>query len=112
MKPCEFMKKVKKPTHRYLVTCWIYPQSGFDIARKNKINALFREAMEHHFREENYVMGYLQKMEKEHEGKILEPFVLESDEAVKDAEKDLMPEILKRHPEAEYFSSEILPDFE
>lgn len=94
---------------RYLVQCWIKPQSGFDLARKNRIMKMLRELMSTNTPDDAELEKAVEAFEKEHEGYILEPIVLESDKEVTDAEKELMPEIRKTYPEAKLFSMEPVP---
>jgi hypothetical protein len=97
---------------RYLVQCWISPQSGFDLARKNHTMEIFRKVLESHFEYADYYEGIekaMTRFEKTHDGLILEPIVLETDEDVTDCEAQLMPEIRKKYPEAKLLNCQPWP---
>lgn len=96
--------------HNYLVQCWIRPRSGFDITQKNKVLREFRERLREAFPGDEKVSKALDKFERNHEGMILEPFMIESDAPVKNPEKEILPEIRKDYPEAELLTCHRIPD--
>lgn len=97
---------------QYLVYCWIRPQSGFDLASKNKLMEMFREYIETHF-ENRHDFDDLDKararFEEQNDGLVVKDFILETDEEVSDCEEQLMPEIRKTYPEAKLLSWQPLP---
>jgi hypothetical protein len=95
-------------SHKYLVRCWVSPQSGFDLAQKNKIMTLFREMMTQTYDTEE-IENAIKKFEKENEGKVLLPLIIESDTKVTDIKKQILPEIQKKYPGANILSVEELP---
>lgn len=97
--------------HKYLVQCWIKPQSGFDLAQKNRIMSLFKEIMTETMPNDPKLDEALKRFEKSHDGMVLEPMIIESDKEVTDPEKELLPEIQKSYPEAVIFSWEPAPKF-
>jgi len=86
--------------YQYLVQCWITPKSGFDLARTNRIMQVFKKNMEEFFPDNEDLGEIVKKFEKESEGFVLEPLVLESTKEVTDCEKQLMPKILEEYPGA------------
>lgn len=95
---------------KYYVECWVYPRSGFDIARKNKIIHLFKKVLFDMLPQKEEIESIVEKFCKEHDGLILEPLVLESDTEITNPEKELMPEIRKKHPEARLVSCQKIPE--
>jgi len=96
--------------HKYLVECWIYPKSGFDLARKNRIMQLFKEMLSEEVPDQDALDRAVERFEREHEGMILEPMVIESDKELEDVERELMPEILRKYPEAKFLNSHKMPE--
>jgi hypothetical protein len=95
--------------HQYMVYCWIYPKSGFDLAQKNKIMEVFKMAMSANFSDDAKMTEEVEKFSNEFKEYILEPIVIESDTEVTDPEKEIMPEIRKEHPEAKLLSIQPMP---
>lgn len=96
--------------HQYMVYCWIYPKSGFDLAQKNKIMEVFKMAMSAHFSDDAKMTEEVEKFSREFDEYILDPIVIESDTEVVDPEKEIMPEIRKDHPEAKLLSIQSMPN--
>ena len=110
--------------YRYYVQCWVRPSSGHDVVRKNRIMSLLKEiASLKSFQEmardvfpvdvevtDKKFQSAIQRFEEQHEGLVVEPLVLESDNEITDAEKELLPEIQKKYPEAKIFSWEKMPN--
>jgi hypothetical protein len=96
--------------YRYLVKCWVRPQSGFDLARKNKIMNLFKSFLSEAFSERESIDKAVEEFEKEHDGMVIEPLVIETDSAITDAEVQILPEIQKAYPDAVLLSVERIKD--
>jgi len=103
----------KRMSFKYYVECWIYPKSGYDIIRKNKIITLFKEVllqvMPEETKKEINIDDLIEKFCEKHNEMVLEPLVLESDTDVLDPEKELMPEIWKKYPEAKLLNFQKIP---
>lgn len=96
--------------HKYLVECWINPPSGFELARKNRIIALFRELMSSRYPDDKAIERAVARFEKETDGFILEPLFIESDKMVADYETELMPEVRKKYPRARLYNCELISE--
>ena len=97
--------------YRYLVQCWIRPRSGFDLSRKNLIMEMFREIMVNSYPNDEELNKAVKAFEKESEGLIVEPLVIETDHEIMNCEEELMPEIRKNYPEAKMLSWDKVPEF-
>ncbi len=97
--------------NQYLVQCWIAPKSGHELARRNRLLDLFRNMLANKYPNNEDMEKAVDRFDRHSEGLVLEPFVLESDTEVADCEKELMPEILKEHPEAKLLTWENIPNF-
>lgn len=94
---------------KYFVQCWIRPHSGMDLARKNRIVNILKEAVCETFPDNNIVEKAVEKFEQAHDGLVPEPFIIETDKEISDAETEIMPEIRKEYPEAILLSCEKMP---
>jgi len=103
---------IKEKKYRYFVQCWLKPQSGFDMAHKNFLLAILDKAFESNSEEINSLRGQHEELKKKTEGLVLYGKEVETNFVVKDAEKQLMPEIRKENPEALLFSWVLEPSFE
>jgi len=91
---------------RYMVLCLIKPKSGFDLARRNKVMDMFKEAVADSY---PHLEEMTKKFDDQSDGMIFEPFVMETDREIANCETELMPEIRKNHPEAKLLFCEKMP---
>lgn len=96
---------------RYLIQVWVYPRSGFDLAKKNQAIRLLKELIEEDVAINPGLKEAMDRFEKEHEGMVVEPIVIESDDEVTNPETEVMPTIKGDYPEALLLSCEKLPEF-
>ena len=96
---------------KYLVQCWVRPRSGFELARKNRVIKIIKEAMTDTFKESELIEKLVKQFEETHDGLIPEPFFAETDSEVTDPEREIMPEIWKDYPEAIFIKYEPISDF-
>lgn len=81
----------------YRILFWAHPKSGFDLARKNSIMRLFRDTLPDEMSSEQ-----LKRFEEKNEGLVVYEEVVESDNTDLDPDKDVMPIIHKKYPDARY----------
>jgi hypothetical protein len=84
----------------YMVQCWIRPRSGFDLARKSRILASFRQAAEGTLADAEAVGRAISMFERDHEGMVLEPVIIDIPRVGKDPGADLIKIARKKYPEA------------
>jgi hypothetical protein len=80
-----------------------------DLARKNRIISILKEAVVETFPDNEIVEKAIAKFEENHDGLVPEPFIIETDKEVSDPETEIMPEIRKEYPEAIFLSCEKMP---
>lgn len=85
--------------YRYRITCWVNPQSGFDLRQRN-------EAEEFICNVGKLVSGrkIFSDLKEDHPGMILKDFIIETDHEVINASEYLLPYIKANKPEAELAS--------
>lgn len=81
----------------YRVLFWAFPRSGFDLAQKNTIMKLFRDTLSDEMSSEQ-----LKRFEEKNEGLVVYEEVIESDELDPDPDREVMPIIKKKFPDAQY----------
>lgn len=94
---------------RYLVLCRVYPESGMDLAKSNKVlNVLEKSLISMSEGSSgleqtlsNDVLEAIHKYREKSEGYILEVVPIVSENKISDPEKEMMPDIRKEYPEAE-----------
>jgi hypothetical protein len=85
----------------YIVQCWIRPRSGFDLVRKNKVITSFRHAAEGTLGDPESVGRAITLFEKDHEGMVLEPLIIELPISCRDPASELIKRARTKYPEAE-----------
>jgi hypothetical protein len=97
------------------VQCWIDLPPGTERERKDKIKRKLKEYLSHVFHDEAEIDSVVEYFSQVKDGRVLEPFIhersfeMESDEPVTDPEKELMPTIRKKHPEAIFVAWQEIP---
>lgn len=81
----------------YRVLFWAHPRSGFDLVKKNTIMKLFKDTLSDEMSNEQ-----LKRFEERNEGLVVYEEVIESDELDPDPDREVMPIIKKRFPDARY----------
>lgn len=84
----------------YMVQCWVRPRSGFDLVRKNKILASFRQAAEGTIGDPESVSRAIALFEKDHEGMVLEPLIIDIPSGCSDPAIKLLKIARTKYPEA------------
>lgn len=81
----------------YRVLFWAFPKSGFDLARKNTIMSMFRETLP-----DEMLSEQLKRFEEKNDGLVIYEEVIESDDTDPDPDREVMPIIKKKFPDAQY----------
>lgn len=88
---------------RYLVDCWIRPRSGMALRDHNVMVNSLRSLLNTEEDEQN-LNEMVQNVLLKHEGMVIDTFVIKTDSPVSDPESEIMPEIRRTHPEADFIS--------
>lgn len=90
---------------RYLVDCWIRPRSGFATRDHNILVNSLKSLLRDNVSEDiENVSEHIQEVLDKHEGMVIDTFVVKTENPVSDPETEIMPEIKKANPEAEFIS--------
>lgn len=85
----------------FRVTCWVNPQSKFELAQNNKAKELCLILCDAYGSRPRQAF---KNAEKGHENMILKDFRLQLNHDVDDVKAELMPMIFKNYPEAQLSS--------
>jgi hypothetical protein len=71
---------------------------------------LFKKFMNDAFSEQEGIDRVVSEFEKEHDGMVLEPLIIETDTKITNPERQILPEIQKTYPDAKILSVERIKD--
>lgn len=92
--------------YNYIILCQIYPKSGFDLARHNRMINLMGDSlsrMEPSHSElpfHKILQDHFDDIRSSNDGYIVSAIPITSDNIILDPEKEVMPTVRKKHPEA------------
>jgi len=90
--------------YKYLVTCWVYPKSGFDLKKRYEaeealgtLGTLFNPKKR---------PDLIEHIREDHPGMVIKEFMVETDHEVINGQEYLLPYILSENPGAELLNWE------
>jgi hypothetical protein len=92
--------------YKYMVMCKVFPKSGFDLVRHNKMIRLMGDSLDNLLGSEeddqfrNKMKNIFKESFEDNGGYVVEAIPISSVNIVSNPEKDFMPIIRKKYPEA------------
>ncbi len=94
--------------YTYRIDCWVTPKSGFDLAKQNKFYDKFKSIIKALFSENPAFQIALDNFHNNHDGMVLDSFIIETDQLYEDNEKEILAKIEEEHPGAIMISHNIV----
>lgn len=88
----------------FTVLFWANPKSGFDVAKKNIIMGIFRDALVNIDHPDQVSPERFKVFEEKNEGMVIYEEVIETDVEEPSIESDVMPVIKSKYPSARYIA--------
>jgi hypothetical protein len=94
--------------YTYRIDCWVPPKSGFDLARQNKFFDKFKSVIKALFSDNQSFQIALDTFGQNHEGMVLDSFIIETDKLYEDNKTEILSKIEEEHPGAIVISCKIV----
>lgn len=97
--------------YQYQVSCWVHPQSGFELSDFHRVSSQVTKALKVLFSgegKEDSVEKAINETKNKHKGMVLIPLVIDSDKPYEDNVEEIEEGIKEKYPDAIIESHQLL----